>query len=185
MMNLDNKVIENLKNKLLKHHDLYKKIRCKAEYLEELLSMSLVSEGYNVEWKPASHEKKRDLIVNGEDLSVKSGVLMPQKKVIEISGHRLTRFNRNFDEITAYLNKSTDTLCVYNPQKKSEAHKYSLAIIKKEKFSSLKVDEWKPKGKSYIQQNHFGTQFTIHNSMSDQIWWQVSINQLECDKILI
>ena len=59
MINFNEQLFESLKNNLLKHHKLYKEIRCKGEYLEELLVISLKSQGYKVEWKPASHDKKK------------------------------------------------------------------------------------------------------------------------------
>ena len=115
-MNIINEnFIQSLKINLLNHHKLYKKIRCKAEYLEEILTLAFRSAKFNVVWKPASHDKKKDLIVENINLSVKSGVLMPRKNFLEISGHRLTRFNRNLMNITQYLNKSTHTICIYNP----------------------------------------------------------------------
>ena len=185
MINFNEQLFESLKNNLLKHHKLYKEIRCKGEYLEELLVISLKSQGYKVEWKPASHDKKKDLVINGEHLSVKSGVLKPQKKKINLSGHRLTRFKYDFTKITDYLNKSTDTLCVYNSQRESKNHKYSVALIKKEKFSGLEITKWEKKEKSFIQSNHFDVEFKIQKSMSDQVWWEVPTNQLEFNEELI
>tara|TARA_B100001093_G_C26835943_1_gene1018352 strand:- start:512 stop:1069 length:558 start_codon:yes stop_codon:yes gene_type:complete len=185
MINFNRRLLETLKINLLKHHHLYKQIRCKAEYLEELLTMSLKSDNYEIEWKPASHDKKKDLIVNGENLSVKSGVLKPHKNEILISGHRLTRFKHDFDKITDYLNSSTETLCIYNPDERSENPKYSIALIKKEKFSGLNRTEWLSNGKNFTQTNHFDVKFKIQKSMSDQVWWQVPTSQLEIDKEII
>ncbi|HIF61801.1 MAG TPA: hypothetical protein EYQ38_02450 [Candidatus Pelagibacter sp.] len=185
MININNEVYENLRTSLTIHHQLYKKIRCKAEYLEELLTSSFESANYKVKWKPASHDKKKDLVVNGKNLSIKSGVLKPQKKMIEISGHRLTRFKHDLNEITNYLNKSTDTLCVYNPQKNSQIHKYSLSIINKEKFSNLQKNKWQERKNSFKQINDFGVEFSIQKSMSDQVWWKIPVQQLELNKRLI
>ena len=185
MINFNERLLKILKDNILKHHHLYKQIRCKGEYLEELLTMSLKSDNYEVEWKPASHDKKKDLIVNGENLSVKSGELKPLKNVIQISGHRLTRFKYDFNKITDYLNNSTVTLCIYNPDKKSKSPKYSIALIKKEKFSGLDATDWQLNGKSFTQINHFDVKFTIQKSMSDQVWWQVPVSQLEIDKEII
>lgn len=185
MIIITEKFLKNLKDNLLNHHKLYKEIRCKAEYLEELLTSALKLSGFKVVWKPASHDKKKDLVVENNNISVKSGVLMPKKEMLEVSGHRLTRFNHNLEKITQYLNKSTDTLCVYNPERKSTNHKYSLALIKKEKFSGLEESKWNDLGKTYIQENDFGVQFRIQKDMSDQIWWQIPIKKLDIDKIII
>ncbi len=184
MINYNEKLFENIKNNLIKHHQLYKKIRCKAEYLEEILTISFRSTGYDVVWKPGSHDRQKDLVINGEHLSIKSGVLKPRKKKINISGHRLGRFKHDLNKITDYLNKSTDTLCVYDPDKESKDHKYSIALIKKEKFSGLK-NKWKKRGGSFIQNNHFNVEFKINISMSDQIWWEVPSDQLEFSEKLI
>ncbi len=64
MINYNEKLFENIKNNLIKHQQLYKKIRCKAEYLEEILTISFRSTGYDVVWKPGSHDKQKDLIIN-------------------------------------------------------------------------------------------------------------------------
>tara|TARA_B100002051_G_C16524386_1_gene529398 strand:- start:113 stop:670 length:558 start_codon:yes stop_codon:yes gene_type:complete len=182
---ISEKFLQNLKKNLLDHHKVYKKIRCKGEYLEEVLTSSFELSGFNVSWKPGSHDKKKDLIVRNNSLSVKSGVLMPKKKMLEISGHRLTRFDRNLNKISKYLNNSTDTLSVYNPKRKSLDQKYSLAFIKKEKFSGIVESKWKDLGKSYIQSNDYGVQFKIQKDMSDQIWWQIPIKNLDIDEIII
>ena len=64
MINLFPKVTKSIKQNLIKHHELYKKIRCKAENLEEIIVISLRENNFNVMWDPASHDKEKDIIVN-------------------------------------------------------------------------------------------------------------------------
>ena len=180
MINLSNNFINYLEENLTDHHKLYKKIRCKAENLEELIVRSLDSSGYNVGWDPASHDKIKDIVVNNtNNLSIKSGTFNKKKKSINISGHRLGSFKSNFKEITDYLNKSTDTISVYNPSKNFKKHTYVISTISKEKFAGLKSDAWIKKGAAFNQTNAFNVKFSLRPTMSWQIWWEIPVSQAE------
>ena len=86
MINLYPKVTKSIKKNLEIHHQLYKKIRCKAEYLEELIVSSLRSNSFAVDWDPASHDKEKDIIVNSSDnIQIKSGTFQKKNNTITIS----------------------------------------------------------------------------------------------------
>ena len=96
--------LNTLKEKIKSHHELYKKIRCKAENLEEIIVQSLKSSNEKVEWIDAGHEIEKDILVNDTyKIQIKSGTLTKSK--IKLSGHRLGRFNEDFNLITDFLNQ--------------------------------------------------------------------------------
>ena len=95
-------MLDHFKNDLKKYHQLFNKVRCKAEGLEELIVFSIKSEIDNVTWKPSAHDKEVDIIVNSYKIQIKSGVIQNNK--LSLSGHRLGRFNGELDQITEYLN---------------------------------------------------------------------------------
>ena len=74
MIDLFPEVTKNIKEILYKHHQIYKKVRCKAEYLEEVVVAALRLNNTEVNWNPASHDKEKDIIVNKNDkIQIKSG----------------------------------------------------------------------------------------------------------------
>lgn len=187
MINLYPKVTKSIKKNLEIHHQLYKKIRCKAEYLEELIVSSLRSNSFVVDWDPASHDKEKDIIVNSSDnIQIKSGTFQKKNNTITISGHRLGRYKGDLKKITKYLNSSlSDTISVFNPNKKSDKHHYTVASISKEILKGLKHDKWKKEKTSYSQTNIHGVQFSLRVSMSWQIWWVIPIKLIKLEEKLL
>ena len=187
MINLNPKVTKSIKKNLEIHHQLYKKIRCKAEYLEELIVSSLRSNSFVVDWDPASHDKEKDITVNSSDnIQIKSGTFQKKSNTITISGHRLGRFEGDLKKITEYLNSSlSDTISVFNPNKKSDKHHYTVASISKEILKGLKHDKWEKEKTSYSQTNIHGVQFSLRVSMSWQIWWVIPIKLIKLEEKLL
>ena len=188
MINLYPKVTKSIKENLDIHHQLYKKIRCKAEYLEELIVSSLRFNNFVVDWDPASHDKDKDIVVNEtNNIQIKSGTFEKKKNTITISGHRLGRFKGNLREITKYLNSSlSDTISVFNPNKDSEKHLYTVASISREILKGLEYDKWEKNNTSYHQTNILGVKFSLRISMSWQIWWVIPTRLIKIeDNILI
>ena len=168
-------VTKNLETLLEQHHQLYKKIRCKAEYLEEIIVLALRSSDFAVDWDPASHDKEKDIVVNSTDkIQIKSGSFTKTNNTITISGHRLGRFEGDLIKITNYLNKSSsDIISVFNPDKTSKKNLYTVASISKEVLKGIKPDKWIKKNTTYTQTNSENVEFSIRISMSWQIWWQI------------
>ena len=184
MINLFPKVTKSIKQNLIKHHELYKKIRCKAENLEEIIVISLRENNFNVMWDPASHDKEKDIIVNNSNsIQIKSGTLKKKNNAITISGHRLGRFDGNLKKITEYLNNpSSDVVSIYNPEVKSDKHFYTIASIPKYIFEGLKPDEWTKSRSSYSQTNAKGVKFSLRTTMSWQIWWDIPISLIKIEE---
>ncbi len=176
-------VTKNLKTLLEQHHHLYKKIRCKAEYLEEIIVSALRSSDFAVDWDPASHDKEKDIVVNTKDkIQIKSGTFQKKNNTITISGHRLGRFEGDLIKITNYLNKSSaDIISVFNPNKKSKKHLYTVASIPKEVLKDIKPDKWIKKNTAYYQINSKNVEFSIRVSMSWQIWWQIPADKVKIE----
>ena len=187
MINLYPKVTKSIKKNLELHHKLYKKIRCKAEYLEELIVSSLRFNNFVVDWDPASHDKEKDIVVNETNkIQIKSGTFQKQKSTITISGHRLGRFKGDLKEVTEYLNSSlSDTISVFNPDKNSEKHLYTVASISREILKGLKYDKWEKENTSYRQTNILGVEFSLRVSMSWQIWWVIPTKLIKIEENIL
>ena len=187
MINLYPRVTKSIKKNLDLHHQLYKKIRCKAEYLEELIVSSLRSNSFVVDWDPASHDKEKDIVVNKTNkIQIKSGTLQKRKNTITISGHRLGRFQGNLKEITDYLNSSlSDIISVFNPDKNSKKHLYTVAYISREILKGLHYDKWEKEKTSYRQTNVLGVEFSLRVSMSWQIWWEIPTRLIKIEENIL
>ena len=180
MIDLFPEVTKNIKEILYKHHQIYKKVRCKAEYLEEVVVAALRLNNTEVNWNPASHDKEKDIIVNKNDkIQIKSGKF-DKKNTLSISGHRLGRFNGDLRKVTKYLNDSTsDIISVFNPKKNSDKHFYAVASIPKEVLKDIKHNKWIKKNTTYIQNNSNNVKLSLKIKMSWQIWWEVPVDKIK------
>jgi len=178
-------MLDHFKNDLKKYHQLFNKVRCKAEGLEELIVFSIKSEIDNVTWKPSAHDKEVDIIVNSYKIQIKSGVIQNNKLLL--SGHRLGRFNGELDQITEYLNNPiSDIISVSNPKKKTKKHIYEVRYIDKIKMKGIIAENWINEGVNFKQINKHNIKFSLRPKMSWQIWWEVPLDITElADKIVI
>lgn len=169
------------KEKIKSHHELYKKIRCKAEYLEEIIVQSLRSTKEKVKWNPAGHEQEKDILVNDTyKIQIKSGTLTQSK--LKVSGHRLGRFENNFNKITDFLNKlDSDIYATTNPSPRmsTNEHKYHLYYVNKKAITGIKKEDWEKSGAGYKNKNTIGTIFLLKPTMSWQIWWEIPLSYAE------
>lgn len=188
-----------LKQKLEQHHKLYKKIRSKAEYLEEIVAQALEEDGQKIEWDPAGHAKDQDIKVNNtHTLQIKSGT--QTKKALRVSGHRLGRFldeeNKKSDKflisVTDYLNKAKyQVVSLSDPISKAKQkqqfeqkiykHVYEIRYVNVEKLKNVKAKEWKKVGKQYKQTNSFGVELSIIPKLSHQVWWKIPLDLTKKD----
>ena len=166
------------------YHKLFNAKRCSNGELEELLVKAIKHDTtvqHQVHWKEAGHDSEADITVISDKeylIQVKSGKFKHKANPqLKLSGYRLGRFNSDFTQITAYLNKlPADFLAV--PYQKTDnldgrQHTYQLCYIDRGILQGIKSDKWEKKGKQYVQTNSYGVVFKLNPSMSWQIWWDI------------
>lgn len=156
-------MLQDLESGLRKFHALFGGGRCDGWQLEELLVRAIQSDTqaqHNVYWQEGGHDDKADMQVrtNGEThpLQIKSGRIQGKRDPnLVLSGHRLTRFNGDFGDMTEYLNNRTaNILSVPYEQINNERgrrHIYAVSYVDVERLRGLDADAWAIKGKSYFQ----------------------------------
>ncbi len=189
MYNLTPRMLQKLRSSLTEYHGLFRGGRCDSWQLEELIVNSIMSDTsaqHHVLWTEKGHDDKADLRVRvgkrEHALQIKSGKIVNCKTVgedvLEISGHRLGRFEEDLDDISNYLNaRRADYLCVpYRPEnnKDGKFHKYTVAYIPSSVLAGVKPEAWRKKGKSSLYQiGEEQVAYTLQPKMSWQIWWRV------------
>ena len=157
----DKKRIQSL---LKEYHKLFPKLKCKGECLEHIVAKAIGGEVLG------GHDKHSDIKINNFFIQVKSGEIN-NKDILTISGHRLTRFKKDFSKINKFLS-SVESIIISVPTKK-KTFDYLIYEIDP---SILKPSEsWTKKGKSYYQVNEKNVILTISPSMSWQVWWKIPI----------
>lgn len=155
-------------HKLLdQYHKLFPNLKCKGDCLEHIVAKAL-----NGQVK-GGHDKETDIVIKGVGIQIKSGEI--KDEILTISGHRLTRFGKDFKKIDTFL-KSTNPIIVSVPAKK-DTFEYSIYEINSALLKP--TGTWAKKGKSYYQTNKSNVQLSISPSMSWQIWWKIPISKLE------
>lgn len=193
MYRLTGRMEQSLRQSLEKYHELFNGGRCSGWELEELVYKAIQSDsaaGHHAKWKEGGHDDQADIrvrvngieyplqIKSGEIKQVKSGSVKSPHLVL--SGHRLGRFNGNFKDITEYLNEErADVLSV--PYRKVDDstgrhHIYQIVYVEGLYFRQLNENAWVASGKSWTQINQHGVIFTLHPSMSWQIWWRIPLS---------
>lgn len=143
------------------------------------------------------HDDKADAIIvlNGQRhaIQIKSG--KTRNDVLEISGHRLGRFEGNLDSITSYLNSMTSTIFSVSYERNEQEgliHNYCLRYIDINQLTGLNSNRWdaiEKKNKSgiskYVQTNIHNVETRIHPSMSWQVWWKIPLSLTVSEKPFI
>ena len=194
MYQLTPRMQQNLRQNLEKYHDLFDGGRCSGWELEELIYKSIQSDntaGHHPTWKEGGHDDQADIHVrvNGEiyPLQIKSGEIKQiktgdgRKPHLVLSGHRMSRFNGDFNAITEYLNEErADFLSI--PYRKVDDdsgrhHIYQIVYVEGMYLRQLNPDQWKKVTKSsWGQTNPYGVIFTVSPSMSWQVWWRIPLS---------
>ncbi len=177
-------MVQRLTGYLTKYHELFDSNRCSGWELEELIVNAIKSDTqaqHHVQWREAGHDDKADIRVraNGTqyNIQVKSGQVKNESLVL--SGHRLGRYKGVIEEISKYLSMpSANLIAVPYRQVNDEhgrKHYYRICYVDKGVIASIKANEWEQRGKQYIQTNEYGVKFSLHPSMSWQIWWTIPL----------
>ena len=180
MYKLTPRMLQHFERDLEKYHQLFDGGRCSGWEQEELLVKAIKADTgaqHHVLWREAGHDDKADITVEpgGHLIQIKSG--KETKNCINISGHRLGRFDKDFDKITNYLNAiEANIMSVRYRQENDDAgrkHIYQLCYLDVRKLKGIIANGWQKKGAMYIQSNNHGVDFSVHPSLSWQIWWKV------------
>jgi len=179
------------------YHSLFHGGRCQGWELEELIVKSIKDDTqvrHNVVWREGGHDDKADIEVEIEKdiyfIQIKSGRYTNNGSFLNISGHRLSRYNDDIGKMTHYLNGlKSDIISVPYMQMNDDSgrhHKYDFCYISKNDLRNLENDRWDVILKSdnsdiarWEQVNEKGVIFQIHKKMSNQIWWKIPKNIIQ------
>jgi hypothetical protein len=188
---------QTLRQYLEKYHDLFDGGRCSGWELEELVFKSIQSDStaaHHATWQEGGHDDEADIRVrvNSEvhPLQIKSGEIKQvtsgdeRKPHLVLSGHRLGRFNGNFESITEYLNKDrADFLSIPYRKVDDETgrhHIYQIVYVEQSYLRQLNPTQWEQASISSLKQiNPHGVIFTLHPSMSWQVWWRIPLSLVD------
>lgn len=188
MYRLTPRMQQHFRQDLERYHALFSAGRCSGWELEELVFRAIQSDNraqHHAFWQEAGHDDEADIRVrtNGAIhlLQIKSGSVRGGR--LTLSGHRLGRFNGNFQQITDYLNRNNAQI-ISVPYRKVDDdagrhHIYQIVYADARHLTGLSADEWQEHGKAWIQTNGHGVQFSLRPSMSWQIWWRIPEYLLE------
>ncbi len=194
MYRLTARMEQTLRQYLEKYHDLFDGGRCSGWELEELVFKSIQADstaGHHAAWQEGGHDDQADIRVrvNGEvyPLQIKSGEIKQIKSGdhisphLVLSGHRLGRFNGNFEDMTEYLNTDrADFLAI--PYRKVDDdtgrhHIYQIVYVDQSYLRQLDPAGWENVSRSSWKQiNSHNVIFTLHPTMSWQVWWRIPLS---------
>lgn len=188
MYRLTPRMQQHFRQDLERYHALFSAGRCSGWELEELIFRAIQSDNraqHHAFWQEAGHDDEADIRVrtNGEThlLQIKSGAIRANH--LTLSGHRLGRFNGDFQQITDYLN-GNDAQIISIPYRKVDDHTgrhhiYQIVYADARHLTGLQAGDWREHGRTWVQTNVYGVEFSLRPSMSWQIWWRIPERLLE------
>lgn len=197
MYRLTARMEQTLRQNLEKFHELFDGDRCSGWQLEELIFKSIQADstaGHHATWQEGGHDDEADIRVrvNGVvyPLQIKSGKIKQVKSGngrsphLVLSGHRLGRFNGDFDLMTEYLNEDRANFLSIPYRKvdddKGRHHIYKVVYVEGAYLHKLNPSQWEKVSKSSWKQiNSHGVIFTLHPSMSWQVWWRIPLSLVD------
>jgi hypothetical protein len=184
------KLSEKIKEKLEKHHELYR-FPCKAEQWEDIFDQCINSSSSN--WKGGGHGVGADVISETDNifeinsrLQNKSGELDLIKGILKWNGHRTTKHKTLNDKLNFISSNHYDYYVMLSRDKndwKMGNKIYYLIIFKSDKIDYLSLN-WTEK---YDKNNNLtgwrgndnsNYSAEINKSMSDQLWTTANLNYL-------
>lgn len=168
---LSKNVLEEIKIRITKHHELYDS-KISSILWEEILHKSFVKNNLNSKWSQYGHQAGTDVECEGVKISCKSGVIKGKKiKKLVISSYRTTSL-KTIEEKKNYLDlKHEDVIysLVYDQDK------YKIFVFTQPKVSDMEWTETKGQWKAVDKDNTWN-EFKISKSMSDQFWMNLSMD---------
>ncbi len=164
-------------NEIKSFHDLFKNNHLKGELLEELIVNALRKSNINCDWDCYSHNSKYDIKINGVEVSVKSGKV-DSKNRLKISSFRTTKHKTLEDKIEFINDNKSDVMfsCTFKDGE------YTIYVIDTNILSLSSDREWEKCNKNYKSINNI-VDVNIYHSMSDQVWYNIHLNNIEVEKI--
>ncbi|MCY4170026.1 MAG: hypothetical protein OXE59_06345 [Bacteroidetes bacterium] len=182
---------QNLRQSLSQYHHLFDGGRCSGWELEELFVKAIKSDtdaNHLPKWREAGHDDMEDILIieNGNEyhIQIKSGKFSGKRDPkLQLSGHRLGRYNGDLNEITDYLNNRKANYITV-PYRKLEDdygryHIYRLCYIDHYILAEIESQNWCKHGRQFRNQNKHGVLFKLVPSMSWQIWWDIPMRCLD------
>jgi hypothetical protein len=167
---LSENVLQEIKNCIYLHHQIYD-IKVSGELWENILHKSFVKCNLNSVWNSNSHRIGTDIIVEGVNVSCKSGSYIGKKvKKLVISSHRTTKL-KTIEEKKKFLDSPHEDVILSLVE---ENNKYKLFVYNKPLISNLQWIE-ESGGWSAID-DKTGNSFKISRKMSDQFWMYLNMN---------
>lgn len=168
---LNDSVIEEIKTRIKKHHELYDN-KVSSTLWEEILYKSFKSNNLNTYWNMGGHGAGTDVKCENINISCKSGVIKGKKiKKLSISSYRTTSLKTIQEKINYLDQKHEDIIfsLVHDGQK------YKIFVLIQPKVSGLNWIETKGQWKAVDKDNTWN-EFKISKSMSDQFWMNLSMD---------
>ncbi len=181
MYRLTARMEQTLRQFLEKYHELFDGGRCSGWELEELVFKSIQSDStadHHAIWQEGGHDDQADIRVrvNGKlyPLQIKSGEIKQVKSDtgkaphLVLSGHRLGRFNGDFEKMTEYLNEDRANFLSIPYRKVDDDtgrhHIYQIVYVESTYLQQLHSSLWEKVSKSSWKQiNSHGVIFTLHS----------------------
>lgn len=182
MYRLTPRMQQILQQNLHKYHELFDGGRCSGWELEELIFKAIQSDStarHYATWTEAGHDDEADIHVRVNDniypLQIKSGTI--RGGYLTLSGHRLGRFEGDFEKITEYLNNNKSEILSVPYRKVDDDtgrhHIYQIIYVDSAYLRQLTYFSWEESGRTWEQTNLYGVIFSLRPSMSWQIWWKI------------
>ena len=188
------RMIQSLESFLREYHKLFSGGRCSGWELEELIVKAIKTDtqaNHHVKWREGGHDFKEDIWIrtNGEFHSIQIKAGSANKEHLIISGHRLGRFEGDFNKITDFLNSKKDNIISvpYNmtDDERGRLHHYKIAYIDVDIIQGIQKDKWLEQGRQYLQKNKRGVEFSLRPSMSWQIWWKIPLSSIDLKDLFV
>lgn len=167
---LSNNTLEEIKKRIIKHHELYDS-KITSTLWEEILHKSFISSNLNSKWKMYGHQSGCDVECENIKISCKSGVVKGKKiKKLSISSYRTTSL-KTIEEKLNYLDKVHEDVIFSLVH---DGQKYKIFTFIQPKVKNLTWQETKGQWKALDK--HSWNEFKIAKNMSDQFWMNLSLD---------
>jgi hypothetical protein len=168
---LKDSVLEEIKTRIKKHHELYDN-KVSSTLWEEILHKSFKTNNLNSIWNMGGHGVGTDVKCEDISISCKSGVIKGKKiKKLSISSYRTTSL-KTIQEKLNYLDQKHEDVIFSLVH---DGYKYKIFVLIQPKVSNLNWLETKGQWKAVDRDNTWN-EFKISKSMSDQFWMNLSMD---------
>lgn len=187
-MNIDNKLVKLLTDKIKQHHQLYR-FPVKGELWEDIFDQCINMSSVNgSNWLGGGHDVGTDVTntTSGIRYQLKGGMLNFKKNLVKWSGHRTTSYN-TIEEKLNFINKDHCDMYVLLSRCKREWDKgtrvyylmmFDSSLLTYDKLSWVEtfskkqtLSGWKGNGSNNLAAD-------IYVSMSGQLWTTADIDYL-------